>query len=78
MLWGMSEFSPFLRLKWGSLVAQTAKNQPAMGETWIRFPGWEDLLEESRATHPCSCLENPMGRGAWLGYRPQGRKLGGD
>ena len=28
-----------------------AKNMPAMCETWIRSPGWEDPLEESIATH---------------------------
>ena len=25
-----------------SLVAQTVKNQPAMQETWVQSPGWED------------------------------------
>ena len=33
------------------LVAQTVKNPPAMQETWIRFLGWEDLLEKGTATH---------------------------
>ena len=32
------------------LVAQTVKNPPAMQETWIRFLGWEDLLEKGTAT----------------------------
>ena len=35
----------------GSLVAQTAKNLPAMQETWVRSLGWEDPLEEGKATH---------------------------
>ena len=26
-------------------------NPPAMWETWVRFLGWEDPLEESMATH---------------------------
>jgi len=30
-------------------VAQTVKNPPAMGETWVRFLGWEDPLE--KVTH---------------------------
>ena len=27
------------------------KNQPSMQETWVRFLGWEDPLEEGMATH---------------------------
>ena len=34
-----------------SLVAQMLKNLPTMRETWVRFLGWEDPLEESMATH---------------------------
>ena len=34
-----------------SLVAQTVKNLLAMQETWVRFLGWEDPLEEEMATH---------------------------
>ena len=49
-----------------SLIAQLVKNLPAMQETWIRSLSWEDLLEKEMATHfQYSCLENPMGRGAW-------------
>ena len=33
------------------MVAQLVKNLPAMQETWIRSPGWEDPLEEGMATH---------------------------
>ena len=33
------------------LVAQMVKNLPLMKETWVRFLGWEDPLEESMATH---------------------------
>ena len=28
------------------------KNLPAIQETWVQFPGWEDALEEEMATHP--------------------------
>ena len=32
-------------------MAQLVKNQPAMRETWVQSLGWEDPLEEGRATH---------------------------
>ena len=38
----------FLR---ASLVAQRLKLLPAMWETWVRSPGWEDPLEKEMATH---------------------------
>ena len=34
-----------------SLVAQLVKNQPAMWETWVQSPGWEDPLDQGKATH---------------------------
>ena len=34
-----------------SLVAQLAKNLPAMQETWVQRLGWEDPLEEGMAIH---------------------------
>ena len=37
---------------WGaSLVAFSVKNPPGMRETWVRYLGWEDPLEEGMATH---------------------------
>ena len=36
---------------WASLVSQTAKNLPAMHETWVQSLGQEDLLEKGMATH---------------------------
>ena len=33
-----------------SLVAQLVKNLPAMQETQVQFPGWEDPLEKEMAT----------------------------
>ena len=27
------------------------KSLPAMQETWVRFPGWEDTLEKEMATY---------------------------
>ena len=36
---------------WASLVAQGVKNPPATQETWIGSLGWEDPLEQGKATH---------------------------
>ena len=33
------------------LVAQLVKNPPAKWETWVRSLGWEDPLEQGKATH---------------------------
>ena len=35
-----------------SLIAQLVNNSPAMWETWVRSLGWEDPLENGKATHP--------------------------
>ena len=34
-----------------SLLAQLVKNLPAMQETWVQSLGWEEPLEEGKATH---------------------------
>ena len=34
-----------------SLVAQRLKHLPAIRETWVRFLGWENPLEQEMATH---------------------------
>ena len=49
------------------LLAQSAKNLPAMQETWVHSLGQEDPLEKEIYSNPLqySCLENPMDRGAW-------------
>ena len=36
---------------WASLVAQMVKNPPAMQETQVQSPGWEDTLEKGMASH---------------------------
>ena len=33
------------------LVAEMIKNPAALQETWVRWLGWDDLLEEGKATH---------------------------
>ena len=40
-----------LQFSWASLVAQLAKNPPAMQETWVRSLGWEHPMEKGKATH---------------------------
>ena len=51
---------------WVSLVAQMVKNSPAMWETRVRSPGWEDPLEEGMATYSSILVWRiPMDRGAW-------------
>ena len=41
---------PF-QYSWASLVAQLAKNPPAVQETWVSSLGWEDPLEKGKANH---------------------------
>ena len=43
-----------LQYSWASLMAQLVKNLPAMWETWVHSLGWEDPLEEGKATHSCT------------------------
>ena len=49
-----------------SLVAQTVKNPPAVQETQDSIP-WPGRSPEKGNGNPlqCSCLGNPMDRGAW-------------
>ena len=62
-----------LQYSWASLVAQTVKNLPAMYETWVRYLGWEDPLEEVMATHSSILAWRIlMDRGAW--WAPWGLK----
>ena len=46
----MSDFAAGV-LEHASLVAQTVKCLPAMGETWVQSLGREDTLEKEMATH---------------------------
>ena len=57
----------FLRFHvWASLVAQMVNNLPALRETWVRFLGWEDRLEEGMATNSSILAWRiPMDRGIW-------------
>ena len=62
-----TSFNPFY-LKWCCFPgAQTVKNPPAKGQTWVQSLGWEDPLEEGMATHSSILAWRiPMDRGAWL------------
>jgi len=41
----------YMYINGASLIAQSVKNLPAMQETWVRFLGWEDPLEQEMAAH---------------------------
>ena len=57
------------------LVAQLAKNLPAMQETWGRSLGWEDPLEKRGNPFQYACLGNPVeGQRSLVSYHPEGRK----
>ena len=36
---------------WASFVAQLVNNPPAMQQTWVQSPGWEDSLEKGKIIH---------------------------
>ena len=40
-----------LQYSWASLGTQVVKNPPAMWDTQVQSPGWEDALEKGKATH---------------------------
>ena len=59
-------YLPSVCLLWASLVAQMVKNLPAMQETWVRYLGWKDPLEEGMAIHSSILAWRIlMDRGAW-------------
>ena len=44
----------------------SVENPPAIWETWVRFLGWEDPLDEGMAIHSSILTWRiPMDRGAW-------------
>ena len=53
--------------KRASLVAQWGKNLAAIRETWVRFLGWKDPLEEGIATHPSILAWSLVGCSPWGG-----------
>ena len=57
-----------------SLVAQTAKNPPAIQETWVPSLDGEDCLEKGMATHSCPLAWRIPWREEPSGLSPRGRK----
>ena len=58
-----------LQCSWALLVVQMVKNPPAMQETWVQSPGWEDFLEREQLLTPV------FWPGEFHGlYSPGGRK----
>ena len=57
---------------WGFPGGSVVSNLPAMQETWVQSLGWEDPPPppEKEMVTQHSCLENPINRGAWVGYSP--------
>ena len=50
------------------------KNLPAMQETWVRFLGWEDSLEEGMAIHSSMLAWRISTDRSLVGYSPWGCK----
>ena len=57
-----------------SLVAQMARDLPAMWETSILFLGWEDPLEEGMAITPVFLPGESHGQRSLVGYSPEDHK----
>ena len=57
-----------------SLVAQSAKNLPAMQETWVQSLCWEDPLGKKMAPHSSILAWRTPGQRSLVGYSPWGRK----
>ena len=62
----LSQFGGTYVVSWGFPGGLVVKNLPVKLETWVWSLGQEDSLEKAMADPlQCSCLENPMDRGAW-------------
>ena len=57
-----------------SLVAQMVKNLPAIQEAWVRFLGWEDILEKEMAIHSGILPGESHGQRSLAGYSVWGHK----
>ena len=85
--WGLKELETteqlhfhFLSLSsWpygASLVAQIAKNLPAMQETQVQSLGWRDPLGKEMATPtPVFLPGESHGQRSLMGYSPRGRRV---
>ena len=57
-----------------TLVAQTVKNLPAMQETWVQSPGWEELLVKGMPPTPVFLPGESHGQKSLVSYSPWGCK----
>ena len=55
-------------------MAQMIKNPPAIQETWVRSPDWEDPLKKGMATHSSSLAWRTPWTKSLTGYSPRGHK----
>ena len=55
-------------------MAQMVHNVPAMQETWVPSPGWEDPLEKGTAIHSSILLGEFYGQRSLAGHSPWSRK----
>ena len=53
-------------------MAQMVKNLPAMQETQVPTPGWEDPLEKEMAIHSSILPGESQGQRSLEGYSPWG------
>ena len=64
-----------LQYSWASLVAHMVKNPPAMWETWVRSPSWEDPLRSPLSLPtPVFLPGESHGQRSLVGYSPWGPK----
>ena len=63
-----------LQYSWAFLVGSAGKESPAMWETWVQSPGWEDPLEEGIATDSVFLPRESHGERSLAGYSPWGYK----
>ena len=64
----------YLLTEWASLVAQLAKNPPAMQDTQVRSLGWEDPLEWKQLPTPVFFPRKFHGQRSLKDYSPWGHK----
>ena len=57
------------------LKAQTVKNLPAVQETGVPFPGWEDPLEKGWLPTPVFLPGEFHGQRSLVGYSPWGHRV---
>ena len=75
--WGKSaliKLSPILSFKEVTRASQMLKNPPAMPETWVQSPSWEDPWRRKWIHTPVSLPGEFHGQRSLAGYSPWGHK----